>query len=56
MSLVYILLGAKKVVSIDIDTTSIACAEHLRKAQDISPEQWEIVLCSILDEESIKSL
>lgn len=56
MSLVYILLWAKKVVSIDIDTTSIACAEYLRKKQNISPEKWEIKLCSILDEESIKDL
>jgi 2-polyprenyl-3-methyl-5-hydroxy-6-metoxy-1,4-benzoquinol methylase len=56
MSLVYVLLGAKKVVSIDIDATSLACTETLREKYAISPDIWEIQSVSILDTTKIISL
>ncbi len=56
MSLCYILLWAKKVVSIDIDDASIACTEFLRKKYNISEDIWEIRKWSVLDSEFVKSL
>lgn len=48
-------LGAKKVVSVDVDEFSVACAKHLNKKEG-SPENWEIKQGSALDENFIKSL
>ncbi|MBP9779281.1 class I SAM-dependent methyltransferase [Candidatus Gracilibacteria bacterium] len=56
MSLCYVLLGAKKVVSIDIDDASIACTEFLRKKYKISEDKWEIRKGSVLDKEFVMTL
>jgi predicted RNA methylase len=42
MSLCFILLGAKKVTSVDVDTNSVECGRYLRKKFSISPDIWEI--------------
>ena len=52
-SLAAYLLGAKKIISFDIDTSSIACAEQLRK-EEKSPKHWEIHHGSALDASVIK--
>jgi SAM-dependent methyltransferase len=56
MSLAYIMLGAKKVLSIDVDTASIGCAKSLREKYNISSEKRDIQTCSILDKEGIEIL
>jgi SAM-dependent methyltransferase len=56
MSLCYVLLGAKKVVSIDIDDASIACTEFLRKKYKIGEDKWEIRKWSVLDKEFVTTL
>lgn len=56
MSLGYALIGAKKILSIDIDDASIACTEYLRKKFGISEEIWEIRKWSVLDTEFVASL
>ncbi|MDD5197546.1 MAG: class I SAM-dependent methyltransferase [Candidatus Gracilibacteria bacterium] len=56
MSLCFVLLGAKKVLSVDIDDNSIECAKILRKKYEISEDIWEIQKGSILDEEFVSSL
>lgn len=48
-------LGAKKVVSVDVDEFSVACATHL-KEKGGNPENWEIKKGSILDKEFVGSL
>lgn len=48
-------LGAKKVVSIDIDDASVACAKYLHKKND-NPSQWEIRTGSALDKKLLSSL
>ncbi|QQS20624.1 MAG: class I SAM-dependent methyltransferase [Candidatus Moraniibacteriota bacterium] len=48
-------LGASRVVSVDIDDFSIACATHLRETLG-NPKQWHIQKVSALDAEGIKSL
>lgn len=53
MSLAFLQLGAKKVLSIDIDDTSIACAQHVKQQFGISDDRWEIKKCSVLNKESI---
>ena len=54
-SLATVRLGAKRVVSIDVDDFSIACAEHL--AETIGrPENWEIRKGSALDPALSKQL
>lgn len=48
-------LGAKKVVSVDVDEFSVACAKYL-KEKEKNPDNWEIKQGSALDENFIKSL
>lgn len=48
-------LGAKKIVSVDIDDSSVACAKYLHE-KNKNPEQWEIRTGSALDQEFLKSL
>ncbi len=55
-SLCALLLGAKKVVSVDIDDSSINCAKFLRNKYSYSQEKWEIIKGSALDKEFINSL
>ncbi len=49
------LLNASKVISIDIDKSSIECCEKLREKKD-RPSNWEIYCGSILDEKFVKQL
>lgn len=55
MSLCFALLGAR-VTSVDIDDSSIACTELLRKKYNISSENWMIQKWSVLDKEFIAML
>lgn len=48
-------IGAKRVLSIDIDQFSIACVTHLRE-QAKKPANWQITSGSALDERFITSL
>lgn len=48
-------LGAKKIISVDIDDSSVACAKYLREKNG-KPEQWEIETGSALDQKFLKSL
>ncbi len=48
-------LGAKRVVSVDIDDASVACANFLREKAHTPPE-WEIRTGSALDKEFLLSL
>jgi 2-polyprenyl-6-hydroxyphenyl methylase/3-demethylubiquinone-9 3-methyltransferase len=48
-------LGAKKVVSVDIDDFSLACTEYLYEKEG-KPSNWEIEKGSALDKEFIGSL
>jgi hypothetical protein len=48
------LIGAKKVVSVDIDENSINCAKCLREKFKISDEKWGIKKMSILDIDSLE--
>ena len=48
-------LGAKEVVSVDIDKFSVACVKHLKEKQN-NPQNWKIKKGSALDEAFIKSL
>ncbi len=48
-------LGAKKVISVDVDKYSIACVAHLRKTVEI-PDKWEIRHGSVLNPDFLKSL
>lgn len=54
-SLAAIRLGAKRVVSIDVDDFSLACAEHL-SATIGQPKNWEIRKASALDPTLSKEL
>lgn len=54
-SLVAYRLGAGKVVSIDIDDASVACAKYLREKVG-KPEQWEIKTGSVLNKNFLNSL
>ncbi len=49
------LLGAKEVVSVDVDDNSIACVKRLREKLD-NPNNWKVVQGSALDTQFIKSL
>jgi len=54
-SLAAYLLGASKVVSVDIDDSSLWCARYLKdKYQE--PKNWQVIKGSALDEKLIKSL
>lgn len=48
-------LGAKKVVSVDIDDASVACARFLHQ-QEGQPPHWKIQTGSALDESFLKTL
>lgn len=48
-------LGAEKIVSIDIDDSSVACAKYLREKES-NPENWEIKTGSALDKDFLTSL
>lgn len=48
-------LGAKKIVSVDIDEFSLACTRHLREKTG-NPPHWEIVSGSALDKPFLESL
>jgi 2-polyprenyl-6-hydroxyphenyl methylase/3-demethylubiquinone-9 3-methyltransferase len=48
-------LGADKVVSVDVDPSSVACADGLRKGSD-APERWIVRRGSVLDPEFVRSL
>jgi 2-polyprenyl-3-methyl-5-hydroxy-6-metoxy-1,4-benzoquinol methylase len=48
-------LGAKRVVSVDIDDSSVACVKYLNKKNN-SPEQWTIKTGSALDKKFLSSL
>ncbi len=54
-SLVAHRLGAKKILSLDIDENSVECCRRLREAEG-NPENWEITHGSILDEGFVNSL
>ncbi len=54
-SLVAHRLGAKKILSLDIDENSVECCRRLREAEG-NPENWEITHGSILDESFVNSL
>jgi 2-polyprenyl-6-hydroxyphenyl methylase/3-demethylubiquinone-9 3-methyltransferase len=54
-SLAALLLGASKVVSVDIDDFSIQCTQHLKEKQH-SPSEWSILKGSALDDDFLKSL
>ncbi|OGI17699.1 MAG: hypothetical protein A3J63_02815 [Candidatus Moranbacteria bacterium RIFCSPHIGHO2_02_FULL_40_12b] len=49
------LIGASKVVSVDVDDFSVTCVKHLKEKQN-NPPRWEIIKGSALDENFIKSL
>jgi len=55
-SLAAINLGAKHVISVDIDDHSLACAHYLRNKYKISDKIWSIQKGSALDKEFISSL
>jgi len=48
-------LGAKKIISFDIDASSIECCKYLHKRAD-NPKNWEIYKGSILDSNFISKL
>lgn len=54
-SLSAFLLGAKRVVSVDIDDNSLACVTSLREKHK-NPDNWDIKKGSALDADFIKSL
>lgn len=54
-SLVAYLLGAKKIVCVDVDEFSVSCAEYLKQKKG-NPKNWEIIKGSALDEKFINSL
>lgn len=47
-------LGAKRVVSIDIDPFSVTCAEHMRSKS--SHEHWNVQHASVLDDSAMQRL
>ncbi len=48
-------LGAKNIMSIDLDPFSVKCCEHLKEKAN-SPQNWKILQLSILDSKSIQAL
>lgn len=54
-SLSAFLLGAERVVSVDIDDFSLACVTSLKEKHN-NPKNWDIVKGSALDADFIKSL
>lgn len=49
------LLDASRVVSVDVDEFSVACAKYLKEKKN-NPSNWEIIKGSALDENFIKSV
>ena len=56
MSLAFLELWVKEIISIDIDDYSIECAEYLREKYKYNKKKWKILKGSVLDENFIKSL
>ncbi len=54
-SLSALLLGAKEVLSVDVDDFSVACATLLKEKQG-NPDTWKIIRGSVLDEKFVQSL
>lgn len=54
-SLAAYLLGAKQVLSIDVDDASVACATLLRKREG-NPARWQITQGSILDADFLQTI
>jgi SAM-dependent methyltransferase len=54
-SLVAYKLGAKKILSLDIDENSVACCKRLKQSIG-NPSHWDIVHASILDDNFISTL
>lgn len=48
-------LGAKKIISFDVDKYSVNCCELLRKREN-SPTNWDVFHESVLDEKAISKL
>lgn len=48
-------LGAKKIISLDVDPNSVACCKKLKATMD-DPELWDVHYGSILDEDFIQEL
>jgi SAM-dependent methyltransferase len=48
-------LGARRVVSVDVDPRSVESTRRLREAVG-SPDRWEVLLGSILDQRFVKTL
>lgn len=56
-SLCALKLGAKKVISVDIDDSSIKCAKYLRKKYNSNnSKNWEVIKGSALDKNFIETL
>jgi 2-polyprenyl-6-hydroxyphenyl methylase/3-demethylubiquinone-9 3-methyltransferase len=55
-SLIAYQLGAKRIVSMDIDKCSVQCAEDLRARFKIDPSRWVIRQGSILDKSLVDSI
>jgi len=48
-------LGAKRIVSFDVNPNSVACCKQLR-ADEGEPTNWEVLEASVLDDETIRAL
>jgi len=48
-------LGAKRIVSFDVNPSSVACCKQLR-ADEGEPEHWTVLEASILDKEAVRAL
>jgi 2-polyprenyl-6-hydroxyphenyl methylase/3-demethylubiquinone-9 3-methyltransferase len=48
-------LGAKKLVSFDVDPYSVACCKHMRERAG-GPDNWEVLEASVLDKKKIGAL
>jgi SAM-dependent methyltransferase len=54
-SLAALRLGASRIVSLDVDTSSVECTESLRRAAG-TPDHWKVMEGSILDQTAIANL
>jgi SAM-dependent methyltransferase len=48
-------LGAKRILSFDVNPNSVDCCEKLRRDEG-EPKNWEIIQASILDDEAMREL
>jgi 2-polyprenyl-3-methyl-5-hydroxy-6-metoxy-1,4-benzoquinol methylase len=55
-SLVALRLGARRVVGVDVDPSSIAASTAMRERFGYSPDRWQIRSGSVLDEEFLRGL